>query len=137
MGCSRYGMERWQTKMNRMQEKMDRVRERAQGRPALAEASGRRRRPATRRSTIIAPKRCAGSKMSSAEFQDFLARLREAKDKRRVRPVQWPIAAAVAAIPPPPASAGHSRELWRISVLPAPPATAALRRKAVFCCRAG
>jgi len=77
MGCSRYGMERWQAKVGRMQEKMDRMKTRMQGdggfwQPA---SSGNRAFDEYRTETL------RRLEDEQREFQDFLGRLREAKDK--------------------------------------------------------
>lgn len=78
MGCSRYGMERWQAKMGRMQEKMDRMRGRMQGESGgfwSAPSSGNKAFDDYRTETL------RRLEEEQREFQDFLARLREAKDK--------------------------------------------------------
>ena len=64
-------MGRWQSKMERMQEKMDRMRAKMDGAAAAALAGARHRRAATAPSTIIAPRRCSGSKKSSASSRNF------------------------------------------------------------------
>jgi hypothetical protein len=78
MACSRYGMERWQNKMTRMQEKMDRVRTQMQGGGAglwSPPSSGNRAFDEYRAETL------RRLEDEQREFQEFLARLREAKDK--------------------------------------------------------
>ena len=79
MGCSRNGMDRWQAKMGRMQEKMDRMRERAQGSGFggfwSPQSSGNRAFDDYRAETL------RRLEDEQREFQDFLARLRETKDK--------------------------------------------------------
>jgi hypothetical protein len=82
MGCGRYGMERWQSKMNRMQERMDRMRERGQsfgsgfgGGFWSPPSSGNKAFDDYRAETL------RRLEEEQREFQDFLARLREAKDK--------------------------------------------------------
>ena len=79
MGCSRYGMERWQAKMGRMQEKMDRMRTRMGGGGGFGfwqpPSSGNRAFDEYRAETL------RRLEDEQREFQDFLARLREAKDK--------------------------------------------------------
>ena len=80
MGCSRHGMDRWQAKMGRMQEKMDRMREGAQrsgfgGGFWSPSSSGNKAFDDYRAETL------RRLEDEQREFQDFLARLREAKDK--------------------------------------------------------
>lgn len=77
MGCSRYGMERWQNKMGRMQEGMDRMRNRMQGEGGFwaPPSSGNRAFDEYRAETL------RRLEEEQREFQEFLARLREAKDK--------------------------------------------------------
>ena len=78
MACSRYGMERWQDKMSRMQEKMDRVRTQMQAAAAdsgLPPTSGNRAFDEYRAETL------RRLEEEQREFQEFLGRLREAKDK--------------------------------------------------------
>jgi type II secretory pathway component PulK len=80
MGCSRHNMERWQAKMGRMQEKMDRMRTRMQGDGGgfgfwQPPSSGNRAFDDYRAETL------RRLEEEQREFQEFLARLREAKDK--------------------------------------------------------
>lgn len=78
MGCSRHSMERWQSKMGRMQEKMDRMKTRMQGDGGgfwPSSSSGNRAFDEYRAETL------RRLEDEQREFQDFLARLREAKDK--------------------------------------------------------
>ncbi len=75
MGCSRYGMERWQAKMGRMQDKMDRMRTRMQGDGFWQPSSGNKAFDEYRAETL------RRLEEEQREFQEFLARLREAKDK--------------------------------------------------------
>ena len=78
MACSRYGMERWQGKMARMQEKMDRMRNRMHGDGGgfwSPPSSGNRAFDDYRAETL------RRLEDEQREFQDFLRRLREAKDK--------------------------------------------------------
>ena len=80
MGCSRYGMDRWQAKMGRMQEKMDRMRERAQG----AGFGGGLWSPPSSGNKAFDDYRAETLRRledEQREFQEFLGRLREAKDK--------------------------------------------------------
>ena len=82
MACSRYGMERWQGKMARMQEKMDRMRTSMQGGGGSGgggfwspPSSGNRAFDEYRAETL------RRLEDEQREFQEFLVRLREAKDK--------------------------------------------------------
>jgi hypothetical protein len=77
MGCSRYSMERWQGKMARMQEKMDRMRTGMQGGGGFwsPPSSGNRAFDDYRAETL------RRLEDEQREFQEFLTRLREAKDK--------------------------------------------------------
>jgi len=86
MGCGRNGMDRWQAKINRMQEKMDRARERGgfgfgpgfgfgQGFGGGFRPSGNKAFDEYRAETL------RRLEEEQQEFQDFLGRLREAKDK--------------------------------------------------------
>jgi hypothetical protein len=80
MACSRYGMERWQNKMARMQEKMDRMRTSMQGGGNgggfwSPPSSGNRAFDEYRAETL------RRLEDEQREFQEFLVRLREAKDK--------------------------------------------------------
>jgi hypothetical protein len=78
MGCSRYSMERWQGKMTRMQETMDRMRTRMHGDGGgfwAPSSSGNRAFDEYRAETL------RRLEDEQREFQEFLARLREAKDK--------------------------------------------------------
>jgi hypothetical protein len=77
MGCGRNGLERWQAKMTRMQEKMDRMRTHMHGDGGFwrAPSSGNRAFDDYRAETL------RRLEEEQREFQDFLARLREAKDK--------------------------------------------------------
>ena len=82
MGCGHFGMERWQAKMNRMQEKMDRMRSRMTGDGGgngssfwQPPSSGNKAFDDYRAETL------RRLEDEQREFQDFLARLREAKDK--------------------------------------------------------
>jgi len=92
MACSRYGMERWQGKMARMQEKMDRMRTSMQGGGNgggfwSPPSSGNRAFDEYRAETL------RRLEDEQREFQDFLVRLREAKDKPSSTS-SWPIVAA-------------------------------------------
>jgi hypothetical protein len=77
MGCGHRGVDRWQHKMDRMQAKMDRVRERMGGGGGFwqAPSSGNKAFDEYRTETL---KRLEDEQR---EFQDFLQRLRFAKDK--------------------------------------------------------
>jgi hypothetical protein len=80
MACGRYGMERWQGKMARMQEKMDRMRTSMQGGGGgggfwSPPTSGNRAFDEYRAETL------RRLEDEQREFQEFLVRLREAKDK--------------------------------------------------------
>ena len=77
MGCGRNSMERWQDKVSRMQSKMDRVRSRMQGDGGTfwQPTSGNRAFDEYRTETL------RRLEEEQREFQEFLARLREAKDK--------------------------------------------------------
>lgn len=77
MGCGRHSMERWQAKMGRMQDKMDRMRTRTDGGFGFWQAptSGNRAFDDYRAETL------RRLEDEQREFQDFLVRLREAKDK--------------------------------------------------------
>ncbi len=78
MACTRYGLERWQSKMARMQEKMDRMRTRMQGDGGgfwAPPSSGNRAFDEYRAETL------RRLEDEQREFQEFLVRLREAKDK--------------------------------------------------------
>lgn len=82
MGCGRHSMERWQAKMGRMQEKMDRMRTRMDGSGNgggfgfwQPPASGNRAFDDYRAETL------RRLEEEQREFQEFLVRLREAKDK--------------------------------------------------------
>ena len=77
MGCSRYSMARWQGKMTQMQEKMDRMRTHMHGGGSFwtPSSSGNRAFDEYRAETL------RRLEDEQREFQEFLARLREAKDK--------------------------------------------------------
>ncbi len=79
MGCGRNGMERWQAKMGRMQEKMDNMRTRMGGEGGFGfwqpPSSGNRAFDEYRAETL------RRLEDEQREFQEFLVRLREAKDK--------------------------------------------------------
>jgi hypothetical protein len=80
MGCwSNRGMSRWQDKMDRMQEKMDRLRTRSDGNGfdlwGSPRSSGNRAFDEYRTETL------RRLEEEQQEFQDFLRRLRMAKDK--------------------------------------------------------
>lgn len=77
MGCSRYSAERWQAKMTRMHDKMERMRERMQGQSGFwaPPSSGNKAFDDYRAETL------RRLEDEQREFQEFLARLREAKDK--------------------------------------------------------
>ena len=79
MGCGRHSMERWQAKMGSMQEKMDRMRTRMGGEGGFGfwqpQSSGNRAFDDYRAETL------RRLEEEQREFQDFLVRLREAKDK--------------------------------------------------------
>jgi hypothetical protein len=79
MGCGRHSMERWQEKMGRMQEKMDRMRTRMHGDGGFGfwqpPTSGNRAFDEYRAETL------RRLEEEQREFQEFLVRLREAKDK--------------------------------------------------------
>jgi hypothetical protein len=79
MGCGRHSMERWQAKMGSMQEKMDRMRTRMGGEGGFSfwqpPSSGNRAFDEYRAETL------RRLEEEQREFQDFLVRLREAKDK--------------------------------------------------------
>ena len=77
MGCGHRGVDRWQHKMDRMQAKMDRVRERMGGGGGFWQppSSGNKAFDEYRTETL---KRLEDEQR---EFQDFLQRLRFAKDK--------------------------------------------------------
>ena len=77
MGCGHRGVDRWQHKMDRMQAKMDRVRERMGGGGGFWQtpSSGNNAFDEYRTETL---KRLEDEQR---EFQDFLQRLRFAKDK--------------------------------------------------------
>ncbi len=83
MGCSRYSMERWQSKMGRMQEKMDRMRERAQGAGFSGFGGGLWSPPSSgnRAFDDYRAETLRRLEEEQREFQEFLVRLREAKDK--------------------------------------------------------
>ena len=76
MGCGR-SMDRWQDKVNRMQSKMDRMRSRMQGEGGAfwQPTSGNRAFDEYRSETL------RRLEDEQREFQEFLGRLREAKDK--------------------------------------------------------
>ena len=79
MFCGRHGMERWQAKMGRMQEKMDSMRTRMGGDSGFGfwqpPSSGNRAFDEYRAETL------RRLEDEQREFQDFLVKLREAKDK--------------------------------------------------------
>jgi hypothetical protein len=79
MACGRYGMERWEGKMARMQEKMELMRSRMQGGHSggfwSPPSSGNRAFDDYRAETL------RRLEEEQREFQEFLVRLREAKDK--------------------------------------------------------
>lgn len=79
MGCGRNGMERWQAKMGRMQDKMDQMRTRMDGGSGFGfwqpASSGNRAFDDYRAETL------RRLEEEQREFQEFLVRLREAKDK--------------------------------------------------------
>jgi hypothetical protein len=96
MGCSHYGSDRWQHKMERMQEKMDRMRGKVS--PG-SERWGHQRSSGNRAFDEYRTETLRRLEDEQREFREFLDRLRHAKDKvefdefmaeRRNRPSEQP-----------------------------------------------
>ena len=84
MGCGRHSMERWQEKMGRMQEKMDRMRTRMDGGSAFGSTGFGFWQPPTSGNRAFDEYRAETLRRleeEQREFQEFLVKLREAKDK--------------------------------------------------------
>ncbi len=84
MGCGRYSMERWQAKMGRMQEKMDLMRNRMEGAGGFGSRGFGFGQPASSGNRAFDEYRAETLRRledEQREFQDFLVKLREAKDK--------------------------------------------------------
>jgi hypothetical protein len=84
MGCSRNSMERWQAKMGRMQEKMDRMRTRMDGTSGFGSSGFGFWQPPTSGNRAFDEYRAETLRRleeEQREFQEFLVKLREAKDK--------------------------------------------------------